>query len=213
MILAVAGLFGWRFAVDWAPSRSQYAVQGIDVSAESGPIDWAMVKARDVDFVYARATSGTASRDPSFTANWAGAGDAQIRRGAIHAFSLCGTAEEQAGAFVATVPRDPEALPAAIDLSFHEDCPARPSREVVLAEIRRLAATIETHSGKPAMLRIAPAFEEQYQVSGAIPRPLWSIGFYRPPDYLARRWAMWQSSAIRRIDGIEGPVNWNVVAP
>ena len=213
LILAVTGIFGWRFVVNWAPPRTQYAVQGIDVSDENGAIDWAMVKARDVDFAYARATSGTNSRDPSFTANWTGAGDAQIRRGAIHVFSLCGTADEQAGAFVATVPRDPEALPAAIDLSFHEDCPARPSRDVVLTEIRRLAATIETHSGKPAMLRIAPAFEAQYQVSGAIPRPLWSTGFYRAPEYFARPWAMWQSSTIRRIDGIERPVNWNVVAP
>ena len=104
LILAVAGLFGWRFAVHWAPARIQYAVQGIDVSDENGAIDWAMVKARDVDFAYVRATSGTSSRDPGFTANWAGAGDAQIRRGALHVFSLCGTAEGQAGAFGATVP-------------------------------------------------------------------------------------------------------------
>lgn len=213
VILTGAGLFGWRFAVHWAPARTHYAVQGIDVSDASGAIDWAMVKAREVDFAYARATEGAAIRDASFTANWAGAGDAQIRRGAVHVFSLCGTAEAQAGAFVATVPRDPEALPAAIDLSFHEDCPARPSREVVLTEIRRLAATIETHSGKPAILRVAPEFEARYQVSGAIPRPLWSIGLFREPDYLARPWTMWQSSTIRRIEGVAGPVNWNVVAP
>ncbi|WP_447727025.1 GH25 family lysozyme [Sphingomonas koreensis] len=213
LILAIAGVFGWRFAVNWAPARTHYAVQGIDISEEDGAIDWAMVKARDVDFVYARATSGTTARDASFTANWTGAGEAQIRRGAIHVFSLCGPAEEQAGAFVATVPRDPDALPAAIDLDFHEACPARPARDVVLTEIRRLASVIETHSGKPAILRIAPEFEAQYQVSGAIPRPLWSAGFYRTPDYFARPWAMWQSSTIRRIDGIERPVNWNVVAP
>lgn len=213
VILAVAAVFGWRFAVNWAPPRTDYAVQGIDVSDTSGAIDWAMVKARDVDFAYARATAGTALRDTRFTANWAGAGEAQIRRGAIHVFSLCAPAEEQAGAFVATVPRDAGALPAAIDLSFQEDCPARPARDVVLTEIRRLAATIETHSGKPAILRLAPDFEAQYQVSGAIPRPLWSIGFYRKPDYLARPWTMWQSSTIRRIEGVERPVNWNVVAP
>ena len=213
LILAVAGVFGWRFAVNWAPARTDYAVQGIDISQESGAIDWAMVKANDVDFVYARATAGTATRDASFGQNWAGIETAGLRRGALHVFSLCDTAQEQAGAFVATVPRDPEALPAAIDLGFHEDCPARPSREVVLTEIRRLAATIETHSGKPAILRIAPAFEARYQVSGAIPRPLWASSFYRAPEYLARPWAMWQSSSIRRIDGIERAVNWTVVAP
>jgi len=213
LILAITGIFGWRFAVNWAPARAQYAVQGIDVSEGSGAIDWAMVKAMDVDFAYARATEGSVTRDSSFAQNWAGIEGAGLRRGAMHVFSLCSPAGEQAGAFVATVPRDPNALPVAIDLALHEDCPARPAREVVLAEIRRLAAVIETHSGKPAILRIAPEFEEQYQVSGAIPRPLWSTGFYRSPDYFTRPWAMWQSSTIRRIDGVERPVNWNVVAP
>ena len=213
LILAMAGLFGWRFAVNWAPARTDYAVQGIDVSEASGAIDWMTVKANDVDFAYARATAGAVMRDASFTQNWAEIENAGLRRGAIHVFSLCAPAEAQAGAFVATVPRDPEALPAAIDLSFHEDCPARPARDVVLTEIRRLAATMETHSGKSAILRIAPEFEAQYQVSGAIPRPLWSIGFFRAPEYFARPWAMWQSSTIRRIDGVERPVNWNVVAP
>jgi lysozyme len=213
LILAIAGMFGWRFAVNWAPARTDYAVQGIDVSEASGAIDWMTVKAKDVDFAYARATAGAMARDASFTQNWAEIENAGLRRGAIHVFSLCAPAEAQAGAFVATVPRDPEALPAAIDLGFHEDCPARPARDVVLTEIRRLAATIETHSGKPAILRIAPEFEAQYQVSGAIPRPLWSIGFFRAPEYFTRPWAMWQSSTIRRIDGVERPVNWNVVAP
>lgn len=213
LILAVAGLFGWRFAVNWAPARTDYAVQGIDVSEASGAIEWATVKANDVDFAYARATAGAATRDTSFTRNWMEIESAGLRRGAIHVFSLCDPADEQAGAFVATVPRDPGALPAAIDLAFHESCPARPSRDVVLTEIRRLASVIETHSGKPAILRVSPEFEAQYQVSGAIPRPLWSIGFFRTPEYFARPWAMWQSSTIRRIDGIEQPVNWNVVAP
>jgi lysozyme len=213
VILAVAGVFGWRFAVDWSPARTEYPVQGIDVSEASGAIDWAMVKAMDVDFAYARATDGATTRDARFMQNWADIEGAGLRRGAIHVFSLCAAADQQAGAFVATVARDPDALPAAVDLSFHENCPARPSRDVVLTEIRRLASVIETHSGKPAILRIAPAFEEQYQVSSAIPRPLWSTGFFRRPEYFTRPWTMWQSSTIRRIDGVEQPVNWNVVAP
>ncbi|WP_343518265.1 GH25 family lysozyme [Sphingomonas sp.] len=211
--LAVAGGVLWKYAASWTPSRGIYTVQGIDVAEANGAIDWTMVKARDVDFAYALATRGAEARDARFAANWAGIAEAGIRRGAIHAFSLCAAASAQAGAFVATVPRDPGALPAVIDLSFDETCPARPARDVVLDEIRRLAAVIETHSGKPAILRIAPEFEAQYQVSGAITRPLWAIRFLLAPDYFARPWAMWQSSTIRRIDGIEGPVNWNVVAP
>lgn len=211
--LAVAGGGAWKYVTAWTPSRATYAVQGVDVAEGNGVIDWAMVKARDVDFAYARATRGADTRDARFAANWAGIADAGIRRGAIHVFSLCDAAATQAGAFVATVPRDPAALPAVIDLGFDDTCPARPARDVVLDELRRVAAVIETHSGKPAILRIAPAFEAEYQVSGAITRPLWGRRFFLAPDYFARPWAMWQSSTIRRIDGIDGPVNWNVVAP
>lgn len=212
LILAIAGMVGWRFAANWTPSRADYAVQGIDVSDANGAVDWAMVKARDVDFAYARATAGEV-RDARFPENWAGIDGAGIRRGALHIFSLCGTAAAQAGAFVATVPRDPAALPAAIDLDFHPDCPARPTREIALEEIRRVAAVIETHSGKPAILRVAPAFEERYRVSEAIPRPLWAVGNFLAPNYSTRPWRMWRSSDIHRIEGIEGRVNWNVVAP
>jgi lysozyme len=213
LLLAVAGAWGWRFAVDWAPSRADYAVQGIDVSDADGTIDWTAVKANEADFAYARATVGAGIRDAYFPDNWAGMESAGLRRGAIHVFSLCNPATAQAAAFAATVPRDPEALPVAIDFGFHDDCPARPARAVVLEEIRRLAAGIETHSTKPTILRISPEFEAQYRVSDAIPRSLWSTGSFRAPDYFARPWRMWQSSTIRRIEGIDKPVNWNVVAP
>lgn len=203
----------WWYAGNWAPARAEYAVQGIDVSEANGAIDWAMVKARDVDFAYARATAGTDARDSRFADHWTAMADAGVARGALHVFSLCGTASAQAGSFVATVPRDPDVLPAAIDLDFHEDCPARPAREVVIDEVRQLAAIIETHSGKPVVLRVSKAFEEQYQVSEAIPRSIWATGDYFKPEYGSRPWRMWRSNSRLRIDGIERPVNWSVVAP
>lgn len=211
--LAVLAGGAWWVAGRWMPPRARFAVQGIDVSDANGAIDWAMVKARDVDFTYARATAGADRRDARFPDYWTGLAEAGIRRGAVHAFSLCAPAGEQAGAFAAVVPRDPDALPAAVDLDFHDDCPARPSRQVVLDEVRRAAAMIETHSGKPVVLRVSPDFEAEYRISEAIPRPIWVTGNYFEPDYATRPWRMWRSSSIRRIDGIDGPVSWNVVAP
>jgi lysozyme len=215
-LVLIAGIVaggGWWFAGRWTPSRTDYALQGIDVSEANGAIDWPMVKARDVDFAYARATAGVDMRDAMFPDYWSGMAESGVRRGAVHVFSLCRRAMDQAGAFVATVPRDPGALPTAVDLDFHEDCPARPERGVVLDELRQFAAVVETHSGKPVILRATRAFEEHYRVSEAIPRPIWSIGDFFEPDYAARPWRMWRSNSLRRIDGIAGPVNWNVVAP
>lgn len=213
LLLGVLAAGGWWFAGRWTPPRSDYAVQGIDVSAANGEIDWAMVKARDVDFAYLRATSGTDARDTMFQRHWAGAVSAGIPRGAIHVYSLCATGEAQAGAFAAMVPRDPAALPAAIDLAFHDDCPARPARDVLLGNLRHAAALIETHSGKPVILRIAPAFEAEYEVSQAMPRSIWAARAFFEPDYAARPWRMWQANGLRQLDGVERHVNWSVVAP
>jgi len=215
LLLVIAMLAGvaWWVAGRWTPPRDAYAIQGIDVSDANGAIDWAMVRARDVDFAYARATIGADRRDARFDEYWSGLTGAGIRRGAVHGFSLCARADAQAGAYAAMVPRDPAALPAAIDLDFDEACPARPAREVVLDQLRELASIIETHSGKPVILRLSPAFEREYRVSEAIPRPLWAMRDFREPDYMARPWRLWRSNDLRRVDGIDGPVNWNVVAP
>lgn len=213
VLIAILVAGAWAYAARWTPTRGHYAVQGIDVSAENGPIDWAMVKARDVDFAYVRATSGSDTRDAHFVENWAAIAQAGIRRGGLHVFSLCATATAQAGAFVAMVPRDPDALPAAIDLDFHPDCPARPARGVVLDEVRQMAAVVEMHSGKPVVLRVSPDFESAYGIAEAIPRPIWVVGNFRTPDYAGRPWRMWRANTLRRIDGIDGAVNWNVVAP
>ncbi|ODP38108.1 GH25 family lysozyme [Sphingomonas turrisvirgatae] len=213
LAIAVLSATGWGYAGGWTPPRADYAVQGIDISAESGAIDWAMVRARDVDFAYLRATIGADGRDPRFAEHWAAAADAGIRHGAIHVYSLCATGGAQGGAFAAAVPRDPSALPAAIDLDFHADCPARPARDVLLENLREAAALIETHSGKPVVLRVSADFEQRYGISEAIPRSIWAARDFMKPDYTARPWRMWQSNRFRRVDGIERAINWSVVAP
>ena len=72
---------------------------------------------------------------------------------------------------------------------------------------------VETHTGKPVMLRVGRAIEARYRLTGAIERPVWAIADAFPPAYAARPWRLWRASDIRRIGGIEGPVNWDVVAP
>ena len=97
--LGVAILFYCR---SWTPSRSQYPMQGIAVSADQGAIEWNTVRRRDVDFAYIRATSGSDRTDPRFAVNWAGAREAGLRYGAVHDFSLCRLASDQATLFIAT---------------------------------------------------------------------------------------------------------------
>lgn len=210
--LAVAGVAAWVFILGWHPSDT-YDFQGVEVSEDQGGIEWPTVKAGGADFAYLRATFGSNGRDARFAANWADTLAADMRRGALHVYSLCRRATDQANNFNTTVPRADDALPPAVELDFHPDCAVRPDREKLLDDLRHFLTMVEAHSGKPALIKISKRFEAAYDVTGAIPRTIWAVQDFLPPDYAARPWRMWQANDMRRIDGISGPVRWNVVAP
>ena len=213
-VMTVAAMLaaGWWHAGRWRPGSEEYPIQGVDVSAASGAVDWRTAKARGVDFAYLLATSGDRARDPAFEGHWAASADAGVRRGALHAFSLCRLAADQADHFNAVVPRLGDALPAAVSFAFAPDCADRPMRAVVLREVATFLERVERHMGKRVLLRISPAFEKEYQLSAGIDRTLWAERDWFRPDYLSRPWRMWQANHARRVDGFEGKVGWNVVA-
>lgn len=210
--LLLAATAGWIGARAWRPS-DRYDFQGVDISEQQGAVEWSTVKAGGADFAYLRATYGSNGRDGRFATNWSDLQASGMRRGALHVYSLCRPGAAQANNFITTVPRDSDALPPAVEIDFAPDCGVRPARDVVLDELRRFLTMVEAHSGKPALIKISRRFEAAYQVTGAIPRTIWAVQDFIPPDYTARPWRMWQANDMRRIDGINGPVRWDVVAP
>ncbi|MET0362146.1 MAG: GH25 family lysozyme [Sphingobium sp.] len=208
-ILGAALLYwiaGW-----WTPARDRYPLQGVAVSARNGDVEWPTLRGQGVDFAYLAATSGSDRRDPSFAANWAGARSTGLRYGAMHAFSLCRPASDQARLFIASVPRDNGALPPVIALNFEQGCTDRPDRDVLLSELNTFLNEIETHSGKPAILRIAEPFEQAYTVSSGINRTVWLDRDWLVPAYAAHPWVLWTASHSRRLRGAEETVDWTVV--
>jgi lysozyme len=214
-LVLLAGLAAlWWVAGWWTPPRDRYPVQGIAISAANGEIDWLSLRAvDDVDFVYLHATAGSYTRDPAFTANWNAARAAGLRYGAIHDFSLCRLASDQARLFIATVPRDNAALPAVVSLSPDDGCASHPGRDVVLSELNTFLNEIEAHSGKPAILRISRAFERQFNISAGINRTVWLDQEVLPPAYASHPWVMWTANSWRRVRGVPGRADWTVVLP
>lgn len=209
--IAAAGLL--YFAVHWGPSRTEFPVQGVDVSQAQGQIDWRLARADGVDFAYLRASAGARTRDSRFAENWQSSREAGVRRGAYHVYSLCHLASDQATSFIATVPREADALPAAIDLGLDDICTARPARSIVLRELALFIQMVEAHSGKPMILYLSREFDDAYQISSAIDRSLWLRRTGMAPAYGTHPWVLWQANPYRRVDGIEGPVDWNVLRP
>jgi len=210
---AILAFLGWRLITGWAPSRDQYPVQGIAISAGNAPVDWHVARAKGVNFAYLTATYGADRRDGRFSSFLEDAAKQNVRTGAVHRFSLCRLAADQAALFITTVPRSSQALPAVLALDFDDQCVDRPGREIVLSEISTFLNQIETHSGKPVVLRISADFEKLYQLSGAIDRTIWLEQDYFPPNYAAKPWVMWTVSKQHRVRGVSGGVDWIVVRP
>ena len=213
--IALALLLGvyviWSYVTGWAPSRGEYAVQGIVVSEANGTPSWPELGATGVDFAYIIASEGASRRDSQFETNLEGARQAGIRYGALHHFDICRLASDQASLFITTVPRSNHALPPAVQLDFSETCTSRPNRELILSELATFLNQIEAHSGMPAILLLTPEFEKEYKVSSSIDRTVWLEGNWFLPDYSARPWVMWTANTARRVAGIDGPVRWAVV--
>lgn len=212
LLLAVLGLVGmgvWRWATHWRPSPEVYPLQGVDLPITAPALEWGSVRAAGADFAYLTATAGTHSRAPQFEANWQALPEAGLRRGAVHELDPCADGRTQADAFNAVVPRAADELPAVAAVLPDGECsPADAARNV-----RAFVGTVETHLGRPVILRLSRGAEGQWRLARTLDRPVWVTGNFLRPGYVERPWRLWRASDMRRVDGVEAPMNWSVVAP
>jgi lysozyme len=196
------------------PSRHRFPVQGIDVSHHQGRIDWQRVAAsKTVQFAYIKATEGGDYRDASFVQNWRESRQAGIVRGAYHFFTLCRPGQEQAKNYLATVPREADALPIAVDLEFIGNCAARPSAQAVIAELLAFLGEIRKADSRTPVFYVTYEFYDRYLKDNIRRLPahhLWLRNiFYEPAQKQCERWRLWQFAHRGRVDGIAGPVDLN----
>jgi lysozyme len=199
------------YASAWHPSAARFPRQGIDVSHHQGRIDWRKLPAQGVDFAYIKATEGGDHRDSRFNANWFAAREAGIKRGAYHFFTLCRSGADQAANFIASVPVEADALPPAVDLEYGGNCASRISPGALHAELAAFIDRVERQYRKPVVLYLTAEFDEDFRVSRGFDRPLWLRSLVVEPDFGARPWRLWQVSNFRRLEGIDGRVDWNVL--
>ncbi len=212
LLLLATGLALW-WAARWTPDRTLYPIQGVTIGAGNGDVHWGSIKAAGADFAYIMGTDGSASVDPKFARNMEAAREAGVQAGAIHRYSLCQLATDQAANFIRHVPRRADALPAVVWLDYDDRCPDRPTRALLLSELATFLAQIEAHMGKRSLIAPGPAFEADYRVTQGIARTIWLRRDFFEPDYGAHPWAMWQANDYIRLSGAEGTVGWNALRP
>lgn len=195
----------------------RYPVHGIDAARYQGAVDWQTAAGAGVSFAYLKATEGGDGLDPAFGANWQGAAQADIPRGAFHFYYFCRPAREQAAWFIRNVPRSPRALPPVLDMEwtpFSPTCTLRPPAAEVRAEAAVFLDILEQHYGQRPLIYTSPEFFATNQM-GRIPRAefwLRSVADHPSNTYPNQSWTFWQYSSTSRVPGVKGPVDTNVFA-
>ena len=214
LLALVGGGYGWWHLHHWTPERAAYPVQGVEVGAEDGEVDWAAVKAIGADFAYLEASASAFARDVAFVRNLEAARAARLQVGALHRYDPCQPADRQAANFVTVVPRDSALLPPAVELDrLGDDCPAKVSDAAIESELTTFLNQVETHTGKPAILKLTGRFEARYAIAARIDRNLWLVRDRFQPDYAGRPWTMWTANRALANEATGQPLRWVVVKP
>jgi lysozyme len=213
LVALIGGGFAWWHLHHWRPDRGAYPVQGVEVGSGDGVVDFRAVKAIGADFAYIEASASAFARDPSFVANLESARDAGLQVGAVHRYDPCQPADKQAANFVTVVPRDAKLLPPAVELDMvGDECPIKVSEAAMESELTTFLNQVETHTGKPALLKVSERFEKHYGIAARVDRNLWLVGDRLQPDYAGRPWTLWTANGALATDAGDA-LRWVVVQP
>jgi len=207
-------LLGAIIVAPWAFSRIElaslrYDVIGVDVSRHQGLIDWRMLAGSGIGFAYIKASEGATFRDTNFATNWSEAAIAGVPRGAYHFFTQCRSGADQAQNFIATVPRDPQALPHVIDAEHMGRCRTGPAVANVAQEIEVFLALLDAHYGRRPLIYTTSEFHSAYLVGRLAGERFWLRSLVVPPWFGGRSWTIWQYHNRGRRPGVIGLVDLN----
>ncbi|MFO6448112.1 glycoside hydrolase family 25 protein [Erythrobacter sp. NE805] len=220
-LTALVVLFGLAFAAwlwwdmrSWRPDPAQYPEQGAFVPAGGGEVRFATLKAVGAQFVYLPLALGDAGAEApgGFADRFVRARAAGLRVGVVLEFDPCTGADAQSGMFAQMVPRDPDLLPPAIGLAALADgCAPKVSDAAVESELMTLINQVETHAGKPVILKLSRGFQERHNTATTLVRDLWLSRDRARPDYAGRPWLLWSANGARVTEASAEPVEWVVV--
>ncbi len=191
---------------------TNYSVHGIDVSKYQQVIDWASVKAMEVEdirisFAFIKATEGNINEDRFFKRNWKKAKDAEMIRGAYHFFLATKNGKTQAENFISSVDLESGDLPPVLDVEQSYGVPPEKLRE----RVREWLLVIENFYKVKPIIYTNVDFYKRYLDEEFDDYPLWVAHYInkgKPRIY--RDWHFWQYSETGRVNGILDKVDFNV---
>lgn len=188
-------------------------IKGLDVSHHQGTIDWTHVHKSEVHFAYIKASEGGDFRDTQFQRNWLEAKKNGIPRGAYHFLTFCKSGKEQARNFIDAVGSfDTTDLIPMIDVEYGGNCSQRLTLEELQDLIEEFTAELMTVSKHPPVIYLTRDIYRDYFYKNPFPNKFWGRAIiYSPSRVYGNRWDIWQYNHKGRVEGIEGPVDLNVL--
>lgn len=183
---------------------------GIDVSYYQGDIAWSRVARSGIRFAFIRVADGTDIFDTKFEANWRGAGNAKILRGAYQYFRANQSPTDQADVVIRALrAHGAGELPPVIDVEDTAGLPLATVAQRAQTWIARIRSELKVEPivyTNPGMWRFRGARELATQI-------LWLAHYTDACPELPQPWAkwqFWQYTDNGRVPGIEGPVDLDV---
>lgn len=210
-VLAISAIVVYRqlnpvwFNID----KRKYPISGIDVSKHSGEIDWATVSRQQIQFAYIKATEGVSYLDPRYKENYKGAKGNGLKTGVYHFFRFNKPGDAQAENFLKNASIQPDDLPPVIDVEdwgnkFHNKKP-----DEITKEIQDFVSIVEQRTGKDVIIYTNESSYKSYIKGHFDTNLIWICTFKEKPELADDMWIFWQHAHDKRIDGVEGWVDWN----
>lgn len=208
-LLGIVTMMAFAIACERPTARmTDYVVQGIDVSHYQSRVDWTAVAQQDIHFAFIKATEGVTLKDSLYEYNWDATRQAGIKRGAYHFFYPSLPSDEQARNFITSVTLQQGDLPPVLDVEVL----GSGDKINLITGIRDWLYRVEIQYGIKPILYTNLKFYNKYLAGHFEDYPIWIARYsYRQPRLACGRdWQFWQYGNLGELDGIDGPVDFNV---
>ena len=188
------------------PSVIEFPVQGIDVSAYQGTIDWNTLANQQIQFAFIKATEGSSFVDSKFIESYTNAIKTPLRVGAYHFFSYDSSGKTQAENFIAIVPKSDDMLPPVVDVEFYGDKRKNlPDKGATQTELSILLRELENHYGKRPIIYAVEKSYDLYIAGKYTEYDIWIRDVIKRPTLSDNRdWVFWQYTDRKVLDGYNG---------
>ncbi|MFM2386560.1 MAG: hypothetical protein RL660_1317 [Bacteroidota bacterium] len=189
-----------------------YEVHGIDVSKYQKDINWPLVakmrdKGKRIEFAIIKCTEGVNLIDRFHKDNYSDAKEAGLVVGQYLYFRATHNGEAQARYFMKHSRLKSGDLAPVIDIEEMDNT----DTATMLKNLRSCIETLRQHYKCDPIIYSNAKFYDTYLANVCKDLPLWVAHYYVHEPSVGRTYQLWQHNDAGTVDGIDAPVDFNVV--